>query len=135
MSNSDWMKRCEELGSEARAAGNSAVGAVIVSENLLIAEDFEQVDSLHDLTAHAEALAIKSATQTLQKNDLSGCVLYTNVEPCWMCSYLIRESKISRVVIGRAVDGIGGVTSSFPILTTNLNSDWNVAPEIVWLKD
>lgn len=135
MSDSDWMKRCEELGSEARAAGNSAVGSVIVSKNLLIAEAFEEVESLHDLSAHAEALAIKSATRTLQKNDLSGCELYTNVEPCWMCSYLIRESKISRVVIGREVDGIGGVTSSFPILTTTHNSDWSVEPEIVWLRD
>ena len=132
MSDEFWMKRCEALAREALSAGNSAVGTVIVSGNLLVGEAFEQVVSLCDLSAHAEALAIKSASHSLQNNDLTGCSLYTNVEPCWMCSYLIREANISRIVIGKAIEDIGGATSLFPILTTDQNPDWKVLPEIVW---
>ena len=133
LSDEDWMRRCRELAKEAAEKGNPAVGSVIVLENRMISEAGERVVSDSDLSAHAEFLAIRDAFQILKRVDLSGATLYTNVEPCWMCSYLIRESNLSQVVIGRPIGCVGGATSQFDILTTSQNEDWKSPPEIRWL--
>ncbi len=52
----------------------------------------------NDPTAHAEIEAVRLACQKLETLDLSECVLYTNVEPCWMCSYSIRQTQLGRIV-------------------------------------
>src|SRR5690349_5731289 len=82
-----WMQRCYELAQEARERGESAVGAVIVRQGELLAEAGEQIRTAFDVTGHAELIAIGRACQALGTLDLIGCTLYTNVEPCWMCSF------------------------------------------------
>lgn len=101
----------------------------------LIAEAAERVHTDQDVTAHAELLAIRHACQVLGTTNLSGCTLYTNVEPCWMCAFAIRETQISRVVIDKPIEGIGGVTSRYPILTDSEVPDWGTPPTIVWRAD
>ena len=131
--NSDaWMRRCVELAEEAKEGGESAVGAVIVRDGKFIAEASEQITSELDVAGHAELIAIRQACQTLNTLDLSGCTLYTNVEPCWMCSFAIRETGISEVVIGSVVADIGGVTSAYPILTDPNIEGWRPPPKVVW---
>ncbi len=130
-----WMARCLELAQQAREQGEAAVGAVVIRDGQIVAEAMEQDKSTHDPTAHAELLAIRAACQRLETLDLSDCILVTNVEPCWMCSFVIREARIGKVVIGRAVEGIGGATSAYPILTTDTVPEWSGLPEITWLKE
>jgi tRNA(Arg) A34 adenosine deaminase TadA len=127
-----YMARCEELAAQARGQGEASVGAVIVRERHVIAEAMEQVVAQHDVTGHAELLAIRAACRNLNTFDLSGCTLYTNVEPCIMCSFAIRETGIEHVVIGRAVEEIGGATSRFPILTDDSIGSWRAPPFIEW---
>jgi tRNA(adenine34) deaminase len=127
-----WMRRCLELAEEARARGESAVGAVIVREGEFVAEAAEQIKSGLDVAGHAELIAIRLACQALNTLDLSDCTLYTNVEPCWMCSFAIRETGIRQVVIGVPVAEIGGATSSYPILTDPNINGWRPPPLVFW---
>jgi len=72
-------------------------GAVIVKNNVIIAESQNLVTSTNDPTAHAEVSAIRKACEKLQTFDLSGCVLYTSCEPCPMCLGAVYWSRLSRV--------------------------------------
>lgn len=127
------MRRCLQLAEQARAQGDAAVGAVIVRAGEIIAEGVEGVRVGRDVTAHAELIAVRHACERLGTRDLSDCVLCTNVEPCWMCSYLIRETGIPTVVIGVPVVGIGGLTSGYPLLSDDGIEGWGPPPAISWV--
>lgn len=72
-------------------------GAVIVKDDVIIAESQNLVTSTNDPTAHAEVSAIRKACENLQTFDLSGCVIYTSCEPCPMCLAAVYWSRLSRV--------------------------------------
>ena len=80
--------------------GEIPVGAVIVAGGKVIARAHNQTETLHDVTAHAEMLAITSAASLLGGKYLSGCTLYVTVEPCVMCAGALGWSQMSRVVYG-----------------------------------
>jgi tRNA(adenine34) deaminase len=96
--------------------GNSPVGSLIVKNGRIVARGIEAVKARSDPTAHAEVEALRSACEGLQMLDLSGSVLYTNVEPCWMYSYAIRQTRIARVVFGLRDEKVGGLSSKFRVL-------------------
>ena len=129
-----WMRRCLELAEEDRGHGDAPVGALIVREGTVVAEASEQVKARQDVAAHAELIVIQEACEAHRTMNLAGCTLVTNVEPCWMCSFAIRETGISQVVIGDAVASIGGVTSLYPILTDDKINGWGQPPRVVWLR-
>lgn len=74
------------------------VGAIIVANNIIIARAHNQVELLKDVTAHAEILAITSASHFLGSKYLTDCTLYVSLEPCTMCASALNWSKISKVV-------------------------------------
>lgn len=76
------------------------IGAVIVANGKVIARAHNQTETLHDVTAHAEMLAITAAANQLGGKYLSGCTLYVTVEPCVMCAGAIGWAQISRIVYG-----------------------------------
>ena len=118
MSNDEkFMRRCLELGRIAMANGDAPVGSLIARNGEIVAEGIEAVKSKKDPTAHAEIVAVRAACEKLQSLDLSDWSLYTNVEPCWMCSYAIRQTQIERVVFGVRNEKIGGFSSKFQVLT------------------
>lgn len=110
------MRRCIDLARVALEKGDSPVGSLIVKSGRVVARGIEAVKARSDPTAHAEVEALRSACERLQTLDLSGCVLYTNVEPCWMCSYAIRQTRIARVVFGLRNEKVGGLNSKFRVL-------------------
>lgn len=61
------------------------IGAVVVCNNRIIGRGHNQVERLHDATAHAEMLAITAASDFLGSKYLEGCTLYVTIEPCPMC--------------------------------------------------
>ena len=88
---------------EARAAfeeGEIPVGAVVVNKGRVIARAHNQTEALHDVTAHAEMLAITSAANLLGGKYLTDCTLYVTVEPCTMCAGALGWSQIPRIVYG-----------------------------------
>lgn len=124
------MRRCIVLARLARQRSDAPVGALIVRDGQVIAEASERVDSALDIGGHAEVVVVRRACQTLGTLDLSGCELYTNAEPCFMCSYAIRQTGISRVVIGAPVPAVGGATSLYPILIAADIPGWPAPPDI-----
>src|SRR6185437_14899787 len=94
-------------------------------------EGIESVRSESDPAGHAEVKAVQQACRNLNTLNLDGCSLYTTVEPCFMCSYVVRSARISRVVIGRAAPHVGGLTSKYPILAVSDISCWSQPPLVV----
>ncbi|OKY98580.1 MAG: hypothetical protein BHV67_05530 [Bacteroidales bacterium 43_36] len=88
---------------EARAAlqdDEIPIGAVIVADGRVIGRGHNMTETLGDVTAHAEMLAITAATQTLGGKYLTGATIYVTVEPCLMCAGAIAWSQLSRIVYG-----------------------------------
>ncbi len=130
-----YMKRCKLLAAEAATNGDAPVGSVITKGDEIISEAMEASKSKNDITCHAELEAIRLAVKKLKTNDLSDCILYTTHEPCIMCSYAIRFYKIKKVVYQHAVNHLGGVSSSMPLLTSKeVPAHWSEVPVIVHLK-
>lgn len=111
------MRRCLELGRIALAGGDAPVGSLIAIGDEIIAEGIESVKRKKDPTAHAEIEAVRLACEKLRTLDLSGATLYTNVEPCVMCAFAIRQTGIGRVIFGLSNAEVGGASSKFPVLT------------------
>ncbi|HET8838919.1 MAG TPA: nucleoside deaminase [Flavobacteriaceae bacterium] len=70
-------------GMDSHAGG--PFGAIVVKDNEIIAEGFNQVTSKNDPTAHAEMVAIREACKKLGTFQLHDCIIYTSCEPCPMC--------------------------------------------------
>ena len=60
-------------------------GAVVVKDDVIIAESGNTVTCDNDPTAHAEVNVIRAACKVLGHFQLEGCQLYTSCEPCPMC--------------------------------------------------
>jgi tRNA(adenine34) deaminase len=104
------MARCIDLSKASGKAGEYPYGAVICSDGAVVAESINRVAHDHDVTRHAEVVAISLAQKKLGTVSLDGCEIYVNAEPCALCSYAIRETRISRVVYGLSSPHMGGVS-------------------------
>ena len=82
--------------------GEVPVGAVITCQGRIIARAHNQTERLHDVTAHAELLAITAATEALGAKYLTDCTLYVTVEPCIMCAGAIGWAQVGTIVYGAA---------------------------------
>ena len=103
-----YMDIALELSRQSAAQGNRPTGALIVdADGTIIARGGNRVYTDFDPTAHGEIVVIREACAKLKNVDLSGCTLYTAMEPCPMCCWAILETKISRVVLGGRHAGIG----------------------------
>lgn len=126
------MTRAVELAEEALEAGEAPVGAVLMRDGQVVAEAREAVTAANDPAGHAELLALRAACQSTGSLTLPDCVLYTTVEPCLLCAFAIRATGIPYVVIGVPVEGIGGATSAYPILTDPNLPDFDAPPQLIW---
>jgi tRNA(adenine34) deaminase len=125
------MRRCLELAQAAADAGETAVGALVVRGGAVIGEGFESTRTRLDPSAHAEVVALRAACQHDRSLDLTGCDLYTTVEPCVLCSYAIRATRVSRVIYGVPAGQAGGATSPLAVLSDRTVAGWPEPPEVV----
>ena len=95
-----FMRRALAEAEQAFREGEIPVGAVVVCQNKIIARAYNQTETLTDVTAHAEMLAITSATGWLGGKYLTGCTLYVTLEPCVMCAGALGWTQIDRIVWG-----------------------------------
>lgn len=95
-----FMRRALELAQFAQLQDEVPVGALIVLQDEIIAEGWNQVINLADPSAHAEIVAIREASKTLANYRLPDCELYVTIEPCTMCFGTMVHSRIERVVYG-----------------------------------
>ena len=103
---------------EAVAAFNEdevPVGAVIVHKGRIIARGHNQIERLKDPTAHAEMLALTSATNFLGSKWLNDASIYVTVEPCSMCSGALVLARIKNIFFGAEDPKTGACGSVFNI--------------------
>ncbi len=95
-----FMKQAFDQAKIAFEAGEIPIGAVVVSNNKIIARTHNQTELLNDFTAHAEMLAFTSASEYFGNKYLDKCTLYVTLEPCVMCTGASFWTRISKVVYG-----------------------------------
>jgi tRNA(adenine34) deaminase len=123
-----FLQRCLELAELAAREGESPVGSVIVKDGVIIGEAYERSRQLKDITRHAETLAIVDARR--RGASLVGATMYTNVEPCILCSYVIRHHRLAEVVFVKYSGELGGTVEPFNVLTTVHFKSWGQPPVI-----
>ncbi len=127
----ELMNRCFDLAEEAKLRGDTAVGSLLVDENGKVVAEAGERNRTQDIFAHAEFLVIWQAIGIRNSNDLQGFTLVTTNEPCFLCSFAIRQTLVSRVIFAQPVSGIGGATSKYPILSAADIEPWKAPPELI----
>lgn len=129
------MARCVELSRIAVTKGEYPFGTVIALDGQVVAEATNSTIRDDDLSRHAEIIALAAAQKTIGREQLFRSTLYTNIEPCAMCSYCIREAGIGRVAYALSSPVMGGL-SKWNILRDSEMSDrmpqvFGAVPEVV----
>lgn len=114
-----FMRHALALGEKAEQQGEIPVGAVLVCDNRVIAEGWNQSIQLHDPSAHAEMMAIRSAGKLVENYRMLDCTLYVTLEPCPMCSGLLVHSRIKRLVYGANDLKTGSAGSVFNLVAND----------------
>lgn len=110
-----FMKQALNEAKLAFDEGEVPIGAVVVCDNKIVARAHNLTETLNDVTAHAEMLALTSAANNLGAKYLPECTIYVSVEPCVMCAGALHWAQIGRIVYGASDNKRG-----FSNLETNI---------------
>ena len=126
------MREALELARQASKRGEVPVGAVIVRKGAVLSRSHNARESSKDATAHAEVLAIRSASRRVGNWRLTDTTLYVTLEPCPMCAGAIVLARIPRVVYAAPEPKFGAAGSVFDILQeARLNHRVNVVKGVL----
>ncbi|MBU0548930.1 MAG: tRNA adenosine(34) deaminase TadA [Candidatus Omnitrophica bacterium] len=120
MAKIDEIYMSEALKEAIKAAEDDEVpvGCVIVHQGKIVARGRNQVERLKDPTAHAEMIAITSATNCLESKWLNKATAYVTIEPCSMCAGAFVLARVNRLVYG-ADDPKTGACGSLTNIANN----------------
>ncbi len=127
-----FILRCIQLSKDSVARGDAPFGSIVVKDGEIISESINNAHS--KVSDHAEILTLDRAHKKLGTQDLSSCVLYSNCEPCPMCSFMIREYKIKKVVFAVYSPDMGGYSKWDILQDKGLNKFKNFfgkPPEVI----
>jgi len=111
-----FMRRALDLARHAEQAGEVPVGALVVLNDEVIGEGWNQPIVSHDPTAHAEIVALRAAATRIRNYRLTDTTLYVTLEPCAMCAGAIVQARVARVVYGATDPKAGAAGSVFNLL-------------------
>jgi tRNA(adenine34) deaminase len=114
-----WMEKALELARKAEAAGEVPVGAVLVKDDKLIAEGWNQPITSSDATSHAEIMAMREAGKKLYNYRLVDTIMYVTLEPCSMCVGAMIHARVSKVIYGASEPRTGALGGAFNLLEAN----------------
>ena len=106
-----FMQQALDLARLAAQAGEVPVGAVVVHQGQVIGRGHNQTLVQHDITAHAEIVALRQAAAFLGNHRLDDCELFVTLEPCLMCSGAVMGARLRRLVWGAAEPKSGAAGS------------------------
>lgn len=112
-----WMRVALREAEAAAALGEVPIGAALVAtdSNTLLAVGHNLRETLHDPTAHAEIVALRSAARERHLWRLDGTTLYVTLEPCAMCAGALVSARLARLVFGARDPKAGAVRSLYAI--------------------
>jgi tRNA(adenine34) deaminase len=123
-----FMRRALDLARHAEQAGEVPVGALVVLNDEVIGEGWNQPIVSHDPTAHAEIVALRTAATRMKNYRLTNTTLYVTLEPCAMCAGAIVQARVARVVYGATDPKAGAAGSVFNLLeSSSLNHRAQIA--------
>lgn len=102
-----YMQQAIKEAQQAYIEDEVPIGAIIVCNDQIIARAHNMTETLNDVTAHAEMLAITSAENHLGSKFLNECSLYVTLEPCVMCAGASYWSRFAKVIYGANDDRFG----------------------------
>ncbi len=111
-----WMAQALALARRAFDEGEVPVGAVIVREDVCIAEAYNLREHSRSPIAHAEMLAIQEASKTIGNWRFTDTTLYVTLEPCAMCAGAIVLARIPKVVYAANDPKAGAAGTLYNIL-------------------
>jgi len=111
-----WMQQALQLAEKAQAMGEVPVGAILVKDNQIIGQGFNQPILNHDPCAHAEIIALREAGQTVQNYRLVDSTMYVTLEPCAMCAMAMVHARIQRIVFATKEPRTGAGGSLYQLL-------------------
>ena len=107
----ELMLRCVALAEQSVDMGEAPFGSLITKNDEIVVESINGTKRDNDIVSHAEILVIRKAQQKFKTANFCGFTLYSNCEPCPMCSFMIREARFSRVVFALHSSYVGGYTT------------------------
>ena len=105
------MRQALTLAERAERAGEVPVGAILVKDDTVLAEGWNQTVGSFDPTAHAEIVALRAAAASVRNYRLTDTTLYVTLEPCPMCAGALVYARVARVVFA-ARDPVAGAAGS-----------------------
>ncbi|MBW6411511.1 nucleoside deaminase [Clostridium weizhouense] len=128
----EFLEIAKQEAKFAMSNGEVPVGAIIVKDGIIIAKAHNLKEKLKDITAHAEILAIKQASDYIGDWRLTGCEMYVTLEPCPMCASAIAQSRISKLHIGTFNKDMGACGSVVNLIDS---ISLNYFVSVNWLYD
>jgi len=110
------MRRALALADRAANEGEVPVGAVVVRDDQLLGEGWNQVIAAQDPTAHAEIVALRDAARAVGNYRLPGAALYVTLEPCTMCAGAMVHARIAQLVFAAKEPRAGVICSTCSLL-------------------
>jgi tRNA(adenine34) deaminase len=88
----------------------SAVGAIAVMNEAMVARGSNRTDETGDPTAHAVVVTLREAARKLGTTRLSDVTIFTTLEPCPMCVGALLASDVAALVyaVPNPVEGAAG---------------------------
>ena len=121
-----WMRLALVEAIKAFDSGEVPIGCIIVKENRIMGKGFNQIETLKDATAHAEMIAITSASGTNADWRLNDCFLFVTKEPCPMCAGAILNSRIKAIIYGLPDRDMGSCGSYYDICRDNKQNNFPI---------
>jgi tRNA(adenine34) deaminase len=115
-----FMGAAYALAEQAARQGEVPVGAVVVLNDQIIGEGFNQTLTRADPTAHAEIVALRDAAARLGNHRLVGTEVYVTIEPCTMCAGALIHARVARLYFGAREPRGGAVVSTLQALDNPL---------------
>lgn len=112
----DFMRAALAEARAAAAHDDVPVGAVVVVSGEIVSRAGNERELRSDPTAHAEVLALRSASQALGSWRLDGATLYVTLEPCPMCAGAALLARLARLVYGPQDPRAGAALSLYNIV-------------------
>ena len=111
-----WMEQALEQARLAAAAGEVPVGALVIMEGKVLGRGQNRNLRENDPTAHAEIIALRQAAAALGNHRLTGCVIFSTIEPCSMCAGALVHARIARLVFGASDPKAGAAGSVVAVI-------------------
>lgn len=129
-----WMQKAIAMAEFAKHQNEVPVGAVLILNDELIAEAYNQPIASHDPCAHAEMLALRKGAEKIGNYRLLNTTLYVTLEPCLMCAGAMVHARIKRLVYGASDPKTGVIQSqaqalNYPFLNHHIEYTANILAE------